>query len=409
MASSPNTKTTLDTLFKYNVADEVNKLVPSISIVQKQMGPLSEALKVGRKFLWPVALTLEHGVTYGDGTVFAYNDDVAAVYGEAQIDSNPIVLKTRVSMEAANRMADDKLSFINEMSLRTGVMKESISKRAEIESLYGKHGLAEVSANQGSGSGVITIDGYHWAPGIWSGMENAVLECRTSGGTLVNTQGDLVVDSIDFDNKKVTLDGETADLDLISDGYSLFPKGAYSNSFYGIHKILENTGSLFNINAGDYNLWKANTLSVAGSLTMSKVLKGFAKASGKGGLQEPAKLYVSSLTYEGLNNDLAALRMFDSSYGAEAENGFEGIKYRGQTGRIEIVAHPMVKEGFAYGLPDKCLKKIGSQEITFGFGGDEYFEKLEGNAGYQLICQFSWSVFITCPAKCVLFKDIVNS
>jgi hypothetical protein len=82
MASAPNTKTTLDTMFKYKVADSVNNLVPTCSIVQKMTPKLSAATKTGRKFLWPVALTLENGVTYGDGTAFTYEDDICAVYDE---------------------------------------------------------------------------------------------------------------------------------------------------------------------------------------------------------------------------------------------------------------------------------------------------------------------------------------
>lgn len=407
---SDNTKTSLDTMFKRNLADEVNELVPEFAILQKMMGPLEQAQKAGREFLWPVALTLEHGVTYGDGTVFTLNDAVAAVYSEAKISTDPVVIRSRVSLSAANRMANDELTFINEMSLRSGKLKESLVKRAEIETLYGKHGLGEVSANQGSGSGVITIDAYHWAPGIWSGLENAVCECRTSGGTLVNSNADLVVSSINFDDHKITFTGNATDLNAIADGYSIYFEGAYSNSFYGIHSILANTGTLFNISASTYKLWKAQTHDVAGALTMSKVLNGAAKAHGVGGLMEPCKLIVSSATYENLNSDLAALRTFDSSYdGAEGESGFEGLKYRGQTGVIEVLSHPMCKEGFAYLIPDSVLKKIGQTDITFGFGDGDYFEKLEGSAGYQILAQFEWVPFITQPAKCVIYTSIDNT
>lgn len=66
--ATQNTKTTLDTMFKYKVANNVNNLMPQCGIMQNMIPKLSQAEKTGRKFLWPVALTYENGVTYGDDT-----------------------------------------------------------------------------------------------------------------------------------------------------------------------------------------------------------------------------------------------------------------------------------------------------------------------------------------------------
>tara|TARA_R110000822_G_scaffold22782_4_gene70994 strand:- start:1115 stop:1306 length:192 start_codon:yes stop_codon:yes gene_type:complete len=58
---SDNTKTSLDTMFKYKVAKKVNRLVPENNKIQQIMGDVEAAMREGRKFLWPVALTDEHG------------------------------------------------------------------------------------------------------------------------------------------------------------------------------------------------------------------------------------------------------------------------------------------------------------------------------------------------------------
>ena len=398
-------------MFKYKVAKEVNKLIPQSSIIQKMVGELSPSTKVGRKYLQPVSLSYENGVTYGDGTAFAYNDDVAGVYGEAEVDSNPIVVKSRVSLAAANRMLEDELSFISQMSLRSGNMKESLMKRLEIECLYGKTGIGAIASQTGSGTTrALVISDATWAAGIWGGLEGAVLECRNTSGTIQNADADIVIVSVDVDNKTLNVSGDASDLDACGATDILYFEGAYTNSFAGIDKQLTNTGTLFNISASTYALWKANTYAVSGALTMSKVLKGASKAVGKGGLAEDTVLIVAPITYEGLNSDLAALRMFDSSYSpSKGESGVEGITYRGQSGKIKIVAHPYCKEGEAFLVPEKGLKKIGAVDVNFGMGGDDYFEKLEGNAGFQLLAQADWCLFIEKPAKCVKFTGITNA
>jgi hypothetical protein len=415
--ASTNTKTALDTMFKYKVAKNVNNLVPSHSIVQKMIPKLSEAERTGRKFLCPVALTLENGVTYGDGTAFSYKDDVAAVYDEIELDSNPIVLKSRVSLAAANRMANKESSFITHMSLRSGNMKESLMKRYEIECLYGKTGLGIIETTTADGDNeVIVFTAATWAPGIWGGMEGSLLEARDPTNLLAgtatkqNSNEDYELVSVDVDNRSITITGHATDRGDLAANDVLFFAGAYANSFHGIDFQMRNTGTLFGISAATYNLWKANSYAVNGQLTMSKVLKGVAKAVGKGGLAEDTTLLVSALTYEGLNSDMAALREFDSSYGSEkGENGFQAITYNAQSGKIKIVAHPFVKEGEAFLVPEKGIKRVGASEIQFGFGDGEYFEKLEGSAGYQLLAQGDWCILIEKPARCVKYTGITNA
>lgn len=410
MASAPNTKTTLDTMFKYKVAETVNNLVPTCAIVQKLIPKLSKATRTGRKFLWPVALTYENGVTYGDDTAFDYEDDVCAVYDEIEIDSAPCVLKSRVALSAANRMANDETSFISHMSLRSGNMKESLMKRAEISCLYGKKGLGTVTSQSGSGTTrAITFTAATWAPGIWGGMEGSKLEGRDVSNVKVNTDADIVLVSVDYENKKLNLSGDETDLDALVSTVRIFFKGSYANDFHGIDSQLTNTGTLFGIAGGTYNLWLANSYAVDGALTMAKTLRGVAKAIGKGGLSEDCVLLCSSTTWESVNSDISGLRALDSSYKVnKGENGVTGIEYHCGAGTIKLVGHPMVKEGEAFLLPEKGIKRIGATEINFGMGGDEYFEKLEGSAGYQLLAQYDWCILVEKPAKCVKYTGITN-
>lgn len=411
MAESPNTKTTLDTMFKYKVAKKVNNLVPSVAILQKMIPKLSPAEKTGRKFLWPVALTLENGVTYGDNTAFSYEESVAAVYDEIEIDSNPCVLKSRVALSAANRMANSETSFINHMSLRAGNMKESIMKRAELSCLYGKSsvGLATISSQSGSGTTrTIVVTDATWSAAMWGGLEGAAVDVVTSSA--VQNAAKVTISTVDPDTKSMVLAGTSGDLDEYSAGRFLYFRTSYANDFSGLDAQLTNTGALFGINAATYQLWKSTSYAVSGRLTMSKLLYGASKAVGKGGLAEDCAVLVSPITFENLNADLSALKIYDQSYKrTKGENGVHGIEFHFQSGTMKIIAHPYVKEGEAFLFPEKGIKRIGATEISFGFGDGEYFEKLEGAAGYQLLIQYDWCILVCCPAKCVKFTGITNA
>jgi hypothetical protein len=308
-------------------------------------------------------------------------------------------------------MATSEQAFITNMTLRSANMKESLTKRAEIEILHGKKGLGKVSSitSAGAGTETITFTDATWAPGIWGGMEGSLLEVR-NGATKINTNADVVLSSVNVENKTITVTGNATDLAATLATHDIYFKGAYANSMYGIFAQVQNTGSLFGVDASVYNLWKANAQVVSGGLTMSEILKGAAKAVGKGGLSEDSVLLVSALTYEGLNSDTAGLRSFDSSYdSAKAEIGVNSIKYHFQGGTLEIIAHPLCKEGEAVLFPKAGVKRIGATDITFGFGGSDYFEKLEGSAGYQVLCQYDYCVLITQPAKCTYYSAITNA
>lgn len=411
-----NTKSSLETAFKYVQEKKLNDLKPNSSIVY-DLAPMKDSDTVGRKYLCPVILSFELGFTFGDGTAFAYNDDVAGVYDEIEVDPNPVVLKSRLSIEAADRMARSEKAMISHVALRAGQMKTSLLKMAEIEMLHGRVGVGTISGNPSVNTaptpdqGTIIFTDASWAPGVWSGMEGALLECR-NGATKVNANGDLTLVSVDFDAKSIIVSGDNTDLTDLADGYLIFFKGAYANGQYGIKYQLDTSGSVFGIDSSVYALWKAQEHTVSGVLTMSEVLKGRAKAVSRGGLDEDCVLLLSSTTFENMNSDMSALRELDGSYSSnKGENGAKGLVYHGQGGSVEVIAHPMMKEGEAFLIPKSGLKRIGSTDVTFKSidGSEDSWQHLEGYHAYQITGRFSFQVLISQPAKCVLYKSIVNA
>ena len=109
--ANANTLTSLNTEFKY-IQDKAQSLLPENAVLMKLVPAITEATKEGRKYLVPVQLSHENGVTFGDGTVFALNNASSAVYSEIAVDAFPIILLTQISESVANRMANSKQTFI---------------------------------------------------------------------------------------------------------------------------------------------------------------------------------------------------------------------------------------------------------------------------------------------------------
>lgn len=409
--AAANTKATLAYVMKRVVENELKDLMPNTAIIQSR----AKQVELGREYLMPVALTHELGFTFGSADAFAYNASIAGVYGEAQIDPNPLVLRSQWGFSAADRTASQgKKAVVSHVSLRTTQMKKSLMKILEIEALFGRSvvGIGVVGAvNDSSGTNVLTITDATFVPAIWGGMEGVLLDCYDATTTKRNSNGDLTLSAVSFDNKTCTVTGDTSDTAAIQVGDRLLFKGAFGASQLGLFYQLDTSGSVFGIDNSTYALWKGVEHAVGGALTMAQVLKGAAKAVNRGGLEEDCDLFVATETFEALNATLAGYRQLDNSYkSSKIEVGAGMIKYHAQFGSVTVVPHMFMMPGYAMLIPQGSLKKVGPTDVTFGIPGKEgqHIEALEGNYAYQMVCRAEWQIFAPCPAKCVLYSGIVN-
>jgi hypothetical protein len=282
-----------------------------------------------------------------------------------------------------------------------------MSKKLEIHLLYGQKGYGAVAAGGVAGN-AITIATAEWAPGIWAGAEGMPIEILDAAGT--TSRGEFVITSVNMETRVLTLNASAATAGVVATDL-IYHKGAFGNEFAGIHKILENTGTLFNINASTYNLWKGNSYSVAGALSFQKLSKGVTRPVEKG-LDSKLTVMVNPRGWADLLQDLAALRRIDGSYSsAQLENGAKSIKFFSQNGDLEIVPSIYVKEGYAYGLCVEEWMRVGSSDVTFKRPGqgEEFFRDLENSAAYELRLYTDQAVFCMSPGKNVLYTGIVNA
>jgi hypothetical protein len=255
-------------------------------------------------------------------------------------------------------------------------------------------------------SNVITVTTAEWAPGIWAGANSMPLEIRSSAGVL---RGYANVQTVNMDLRTVTVDllpAGTVATDII------WHKGAYNNEFAGIHKILTNTGVLFNIDAAQYDLFKGNTSSAGSGVLSFAILQQAIARSVEKGLDSDVAVFVNPRAWSDLLTEQAALRQYDYSYRSSvSENGAQEIMFHGQNGKVEIVPSIYVKEGYAYVLAMEDFMRVGSTDITFRRPGqgDDFFRELENNAGYELRAYTDQAAFCMAPGRSSLVTDIVNS
>jgi hypothetical protein len=408
--STPNnTVGNLNGLFKEVYADKMKELIPDMVKLLNMIKFMSKDKQPGNLYHQPVVLGLEHGITFAssDDDAFALQPAIAGAIKDAQVKGSPAVLRSILGYSAASRAAQGGAqAFMDATKFVVGNMLRSMSKKIEIEMLYGQTGYGVLNAASGT---LLTVETAEWAPGIWAGSENMPIEIRDPSGVL---KGSATVKSVDMGARTITTDSAivgAAPADII------WHKGAYGNEFVGIHKIIDQTGltTLFNIDvtSSGYNLFKGNKYNAqSGALSFSKLNQAVARSVEKG-LEGKVTAFVNPRGWANMLSDQAALRKYDGSYSKKKlENGSEALTFFSQNGEIEIIPSIYVKEGYAYLLNMEDFARVGSTDITFKRPGADgnFFRDLENASGYELRCYTDQAIFCAAPGKQTLIYGIVN-
>lgn len=418
MSSAFETQTTLTGLFKDVYEDKIVNLVPESSVLQKRIKFVENDKREGRLLHQPVLLSLPTGMTFGVGAV-ALVTPVASTMGDAQIAGAGMTLADRITYDVAAKAASGGVrAFVEATELIVDALTQSMSKFIEIELMWGSssHGtLGESTVHTGTGTvATVTIDLAEWSAGIWSGMENINVDMYNAG-VLVNTLAPLVVTAVNVSTRVITMSGNATDVAAVNTAngtaLQIFPYLAFGQEMQGYFNILSNTGTIFNINAATYALWQSNSYSaLSTALNFGKVQSAVALATARG-LMEDVTVFVNPRTYSNLITSQAGARRYDSSYKkSELENGTESLCFYGPNGKIEIVGHIFMKEGYAFILPLKRCQRTGATDLTFTLPGmpGEFFLQLPGYTAYELRCYTLQAAFLNSPAKAVLITLIVN-
>ena len=422
-------------LFK-RVYGDLHNLLPQDFPLAREI-PFSEGRKVGDSFVEAFVLANETGWTLaGTGQdAFDINPAIAGVVKQSSIIPSQVVLTSVIPFAFISRSAGG-----GEKAFYDGtkhVMQNHIRSHSRLLEALRIHGqraakLGYVSyAPSGtvyrgatySGNGTVTVGGVaftaginaaskaillapgYFAAGLWVGLEGCVVQQLDSTNAVV-ASGKLT--SVDADNGILYVDFVPVAASGLTSHKVAFEGMEADKEMVGLHKILENTGTLFGISASQYALWKANKVDLLKKRFSLKALQeGVAQAVNKGGLDKPLMVCVNPRTFAALTQDEAAMRKYDASYKSAAQNGFETIEYYSANGLNKIVPHRMIMEGDVYGLEIGDWLRSGSAEISFKVPGldKEVIFPLENQAGW-VVRSFS-DQFVMCraPARQIVWTN----
>lgn len=420
--TTPTSTADLTGLYKEAYPEGIVNLIPKSSIIQRNVKFRSGAEKLGNKYHIPLVLSPEQGVTYGIKTLVGAQ---SMEMGDAQLTGSSVTIQGALDYDAAARSVG-KNAFDEATSLQMNVMIEQGSKRMEVALLYGQGpkglGLSTSTGTTTSTTTTLIFPEVEWS-GIWSGSRKALLDVFSfTGGALANTVGPLTVVSVNFSTYSIVVSGASADITAVNAAVAASGNAfvRYSGAqdvslnyfeMVGLDRIFTNTGTLFNVDASVNELWKTTNLTVGTPLSFDIVGEAVAAAQQVGGLDEEATLLISPTRWRKLNTDLAANRRYDSSYNTkEGKLGNQGITYWAETGEIQVVPHPFVKNGDGFLIPFKRQRRVGAQEISFNTPamGSEgtIFLQSQTFPGYEYRLYGNEATIVDSPAKCFKFNNV---
>lgn len=421
------TTTTLNGLYKEVYADRIKDLVPESDVLLNMDNFVSKDQREGNKYHQPVVLALPTGATWGVGVVTLVNA-IASQMGDAQVQGSAITHRDLLAYDAAAKAAKGgKQSFAEATSLIVKNLVKATSKFLELDLLYGGDGVAETasSANTNATTQVVTITLATWAPAVFSGMENSVVNFyngsvivgATAADQLFTITAQNVVPASATVGGTITVTGTAAGITALNalSGTTLdiYFNTAFGNQMVGLKTILRtSSGLLFNVNMTSYSLWQANSYDVGSTqLTFGKIQAALALGVNRG-LDSDSITLVSPNTFANLVDEQSGARLYDSSYsGQKGENGFKKLEFFGPNGVNTIQPHIFMQQGFAMIIPKDEVIRMGPVENVTntlpGMPGD-FFVQSQTYAAYELRCYANQAIFIEAPAHAVILTGIVN-
>lgn len=341
------------------------------SIIQAKK-PVGQAERIGESYNVPITFATEQGVTYkrvGQGAFGLKN----AVDGEIKnllIQGANHVVRARIGYEgAAASLAGKEAAADNTLGRVAESLRTVARKRIECDFLYGQTGLGIVESITDATH--VVVSEAEWAPNIWVGGKNAIVQFHTPGYAAGSEQIETTLVGMVSGTRTLTV-VSTAGIDVgnIITFQDQVEEGASPafNTCLGLHAQLgDNTVSHFGQSKTANEVISANVISANNArLSFDVVQEGVSRCQDMGADSMDYVLLCSPLTWVRLNSDLAADRRFDGSYTkSKGELGVETIKYHSSMGTIEIMAHPLVKRGYAYGFSWDDIIRPGSYDLSF--------------------------------------------
>ncbi len=426
---------TADGYFK-EVFGDLEDTVPEYIVLANKI-PYKNSQRLGEHYIFPVRMSRGHGVTFSSGansmTAFALNAVRSGQMRQAQVAGSAFVGRESFAYKAVMSATKKGPEAFGDL-FEEGVMDlyETAHFYNELQLLYGQKPIGTFGAagSSSTSSQDVVLTAVSSAPGLWAQMEGALFDVYTDDtfGTKRNATGTFTCDGIehDPDTGVITLSFTAsvgAEAGAIVSGDVITPAGWYDdtgsahNTMAGLDRIITTqTGTIFNIDAGVHKTWRGNLFPLGSApLSFKKLIVGAVPIATRTNLTKELDCFISSRTWTDLNDNVASVKRFlDKQGDSEATFGTDEIVYKGPTGNIRIVAHPMVKQGEAFmGSCEQNAKMVGASKPTFDLGVEgqntRFLRELENNAGFEIRIFWDLGIILPKPRGWVKISGIANA
>lgn len=405
---------------KRRYGDYINPLASSNTLADAAPF-ISQDRRPGENYNFPVLTQLEHGVTHNvDNTAFPISSVVDSVTKNAQLDGATILLQGNMPYDVVAKFMNPGATVddmrATDMKVK-GLMLGGELYR-ELALMYGP-GTGTALANIGIISAIVSganlaapivcnITRQTWAGGLWPLMRGALIDIYQSDGATLRA-AEVTVSAVVAETNRLTLtkSGSTV---LPVAGDMLIQRGAATKSCVGAQAILENTGSLFGIDAASEPVWRAVQKSAgSAALTIAKI-KQLCGQLYNNGLRNGGDLFVNGLTFADLSDELDALERYNEPGGEAKRTGESEISIKSPAGIVKIKLHGQMKQGIAMFFAKNVLKRVGATDLTFSLGNSRewFYHELPSNAGSAIRIYSNQAIVSEKPYQCAIITAIQN-
>ena len=380
----------------------------------------------GKQFEFPVQVSIEHGQTHDvSDTAFVLESAIDSVLKNAVIDGATIMmvgnLPYTVIARGKNGAANGNSggAFWKPIDLKTKGLMQGGELYRELALMYGpgtaSAALGNIGAVAASVSGanlaapqVVRLTTGTWAPGIWNTFINGKVDVYQSDGSTLR-ESDVSVTAVSQTNCRLTL-SKSGSTNTVAVGDVLIPKTAKGKSCVGIQAILENSGTLFNISAADYPMWKALSFAVGGAMSRAQIMR-FAARMFPSGVTGGGRLFVAAPAFADLSEEANALQRYTSNTDKVKRQGAENLEYTTAIGDFEVALHKYMKQALGFFISKNVLKRVGTTDLTFSLPGTNqwFYQELANQAGSQIRIFSNQAPIIEIPYYCGIFTGIASN
>ena len=414
----------LENLLKRRYAPLVNVVAPEKSLAKDI--PFRKEYKTGEDYRFPIRFGLEQGITRANThTASDLNPAADAIREVASLTGSEIAGTAEFSYGQMSTLSatkgDSDEAYDQAVGTKILDLSDALSQHLDMDLLYGcgTSGLTNIGVVNAvpvaSVGGVVTINltRASFIRGFWTDALGVKLDAYTAGGVKVNTTTVLTVTGVDAARCRVQLTGLQAETNAIFATDVLHFVGSRTQSMIGIQPILENSTTMFGINAALRPGWKAVSYAVGGALNFDKVMEGLSAVADNGNT-EGVTLYVTPAQWTDLMTDEAALRRHLGDEGnGKVKTGYQELEFFGPCGTVTIKTYRYLKQGIAIALPKSGVHRIGSTDITFslpGSRGNEFFyQELPTKLGASIRGYTDQAVVLEQPFHAAIFTGVAST